>query len=105
MRKVFCSLLIGCTWTLASMYLMYLEARPGPVFWQTNYLFWPGGLIATEIAVIQSTGQLLGEGWRDILVVVTANFWIAASSNIIFFSAFAYGLFGPLSKATRKSGK
>ncbi len=70
--------------------------------WLNDYLFWPGALIAIGIAVFGSTGLFFGEGWRDILVVVLANFWVTALSNLVFYSGLAYILLSVLAKAKRK---
>lgn len=101
MRRLFSSLLIGFVWLFASMCLMYMKDGSSGVFWQTSHLFWPGSIIAIQIAVIRSTGQFFGEGWNDILVVLTASFWIAALSNLIFFSGLAYILLSLLPNAKR----
>jgi hypothetical protein len=104
MRRVIFSLLIGCIWLLVSMFLIYLKYHTGDVLpWQSGYVFWPGKLIAIEIAVVRNCGEFFGgECWRDILVVVTAQFWIAALSNLVFYSGLAYLLLSVLAKVKRK---
>jgi hypothetical protein len=105
MRRVTISLLIGFTWLLVSMFLRYLRVRygNGPSIWLSDSLFWPGALIAIEIAVFRTTGQFFGEGWSDILVVVLANFWVAALSNLVFYSGLAYILLSVFAKAKRRA--
>jgi hypothetical protein len=46
MRRVIFSLLMGCTWLLVSMCLIYITRGGNDLTWQTGYLFWPGSLIA-----------------------------------------------------------
>ena len=106
MRLVLLSLLIGFTWLLVSTFLIYLTWDGSVITWQTGYLFWPGSLIARASAC----GSVFdvfdpGDCFRDILVAVAAKLWIAALSNLVFFSGLAYMLLSARAKVITSLAK
>jgi hypothetical protein len=103
-KRIVFSLLIGFASLGLATFLVYVKWTRGDILpWQTGYAFWPGSFIAVGVDVARNgqffgDGQFFGEGWGDILVVSLAEFWIAALSNLVFYSGLAYLLIGLLAK-------
>ena len=110
MRRAIFALLIGCAWLFVSTILIYITHRNNDLTWQTSALFWPGSLIAIvsvcgfpPLSSPMHMKSDLDECRSDILVILLAKFWVAALSNLVFFSGLVYIFLSVLAKVKQKS--
>jgi uncharacterized membrane protein YbhN (UPF0104 family) len=102
MKRAFLASLIAFAWLLLSTFLLLRQARGDVLLWQGSRLLWPGTLVAVAVEMYRNGGLFSREGWSDILIWATAKFWIAALTNLVFFSVVVYVALGFLRKVRAK---